>query len=184
MAVKHELHQQQVQVRDHGHDGGEELDKAKPRKPASRRALRKILSRLHVDTWTSKHDAKLLDLLQRRTAGQGGERRRSVGDLTGEDWSAIHAELNAATGSGFPVEELQRRVGEFRRELEAVGRIKSHPRFGYDARRRVVVADEDDWKRYTLVLASCIYRSVAICMFLGLRIAVDLLYYLDLFSSR
>uniref|UniRef100_R7W2Z3 Uncharacterized protein n=1 Tax=Aegilops tauschii TaxID=37682 RepID=R7W2Z3_AEGTA len=80
------------------------------------------------------------------TAGRGG----GVGDLTGEDWSAIRAELNAATGSGFPVEELQRRVGEFRREVEAVGRIKSHPRFAYDPRRRVVVAEEADWKRYTL----------------------------------
>ncbi|KAM0927892.1 hypothetical protein ACQ4PT_002135 [Festuca glaucescens] len=151
MAVKQQLHQQQVEVQQgHGHDGGEELDKAKPRKPVSRRALRKILSRLHVDTRTRQHDAKLLDLLQRRTAGHGGERRRSVGDLTGEDWSAIRLELNSGTGSGFPVEELQRRVGEFRRELEAVGRIKSHPRFGYDPRRRVVVAEEDDWRRYTL----------------------------------
>jgi hypothetical protein len=170
MAVKHELHQQQVQVHHgHGHDGGEVLDKAKPRKPVSRRALRKILSRLHVDTWTRQHDAKLLDLLQRRTAGHGGERRRSVGDLTGEDWSAIRVELNSATGSAFPVEELQRRVGDFRRELEAVGRIKSHPRFSYDPRRRVVVAEEDDWRRYTLVRASCIDPSVVIRMFPVLR---------------
>ena len=151
MAVKEEL-QQETHVHEHGHaaaNSGEELEKAKPRKQPSRRALRKILSRLHVDTWTKQHDAKLLDLLQRRTAGHGGERRRSVGDLTGEEWSAIRAELNAATGSGFPVEELQRRVGEFRRELEAVGRIKSHPRFGYDPRRQVVVAEEDEWRRCT-----------------------------------
>uniref|UniRef100_A0ACD5WCP8 Uncharacterized protein n=1 Tax=Avena sativa TaxID=4498 RepID=A0ACD5WCP8_AVESA len=158
MAVKkEELQQQQVHVHDHGHEGANdsggrgELEKAKARKPVSRRALRKILSRLHVDTWTRQHDAKLLDLLQRRTAGHGGERRRrSVGDLTGEDWSAVRVDLNAATGSAFSVEELQRRVGEFRRELEAVGRIKNHPPFGYDPRRRVVVAEEDDWKRYTL----------------------------------
>ncbi|CAM0877193.1 unnamed protein product [Alopecurus aequalis] len=157
MAAKQlEVHQQQVQVHGHGHEGandgssGEWLEKAKPRKQPSRRALRKILSRLHVDTWTKQHDAKLLDLLQRRVAGYRGERTRSVGDLTGEDWSAICADLNAATGSGFPVEDLHRRVGEFRRELEAVGRIKSNPRFGYDPRRRVVVAEEDDWRRYTL----------------------------------
>ncbi|VAI38744.1 unnamed protein product [Triticum turgidum subsp. durum] len=150
-AAKHEVHQE-MHVHAHGNagahggSGGEEPGKAMARKPASRRALRKILSRLHVDAWTRQHDAKLLDLLQRHTAGRGG----GVGDLTGEDWSAVRAELNAATGSGFAVEELQRRVGEFRRELEAVGRTKSHPRFGYDPRRRVVVAEEADWKRYTL----------------------------------
>ncbi|VAI23903.1 unnamed protein product [Triticum turgidum subsp. durum] len=149
-AAKHEVHQE-MHVHAHGHAGangagGEEPEKAKSRKPASRRALRKILSRLHVDAWTRQHDAKLLDLLQRHAAGRGG----GVGDLTGEDWSAIRAELNAATGSGFPVEELQRRVGEFRRELETVGRTKSHPRLGYDPRRRVVVAEEADWKWYTL----------------------------------
>ncbi|KAE8788806.1 Ubiquitin-60S ribosomal protein L40 [Hordeum vulgare] len=148
--TKHEV-RQEIDVHAHGHTGangggGEEPEKARARNLPSRRALRKILSRLHVDAWTRQHDAKLLDLLQRRTAGRGG----GVGELTGEDWSAIRAELNAATGSGFPVEELQRRVGEFRRELEAVGRIKSHPRSGYDPRRRVVVvAEEADWKRYT-----------------------------------
>ncbi|KAF7075598.1 hypothetical protein CFC21_080361 [Triticum aestivum] len=152
MTAKQEvLHQQQVHVHDHGPEGAnggvdDEPEKAKSRKLPSRRVLRKILSRLHVDAWTRQHDTKLLDLLQRHTAGRGG----GVGDLTGEDWSAIRAELNAATGSGFPVEELQRRVGEFRREVEAVGRIKSHPRFAYDPRRRVVVAEEADWKRYTL----------------------------------
>lgn len=150
MTAKQEVpHQQQVHVHEHGDEGKNGGEKAKARKPASRRALRKILSRLHVDAWTRQHDAKLLDLLQRQTAGRGG----GVGDLTGEDWSAIRAELNAATGSRFPVEELQRRVGEFRRELEAVGRIKSHPRFGYDPRRRVVIAEEADRKSYTLVSA-------------------------------
>ncbi|EMS55721.1 Ubiquitin-60S ribosomal protein L40 [Triticum urartu] len=129
-AAKHEVHQE-MHVHAHGHAGangagGEEPEKAKARKPASRRALRKILSRLHVDAWTRQHDAKLLDLLQRHAAGRGG----GVGDLTGEDWSAIRAELNAATGSGFPVEELQRRGG--------------------GGRRRVVVAEEADWKWYTL----------------------------------
>ncbi|KAL6636717.1 hypothetical protein ACP70R_024289 [Stipagrostis hirtigluma subsp. patula] len=126
-------------------DGGGE-GAINKRKPVSRRSLRKILSRLHVDVWTSQHDAKLLDLLVRRT--RSGE--RTAGDLTADDWSAIRAELNAATGSAFPVEELQRRVGEFRRELDAVGRIKSHPSFSYDARRQVVVAGEADWKRYVL----------------------------------
>ncbi|WVZ60969.1 hypothetical protein U9M48_010915 [Paspalum notatum var. saurae] len=114
------------------------------RKPVSRRSLRKILSRLHVDVWTGQHDAKLLDLLLRHTRG----RDRAVGDLTADDWAAIRAELNAATGSAFPAEELQRRLAGFRREFDAVTRIKDHPRFTYDARRRVVVAKEADWKRY------------------------------------
>ncbi|KAF7068588.1 hypothetical protein CFC21_074329 [Triticum aestivum] len=144
-AAKHEVHAH-GHAGAHGGSGGEEPGKAKARKPPSRRALRKILSRLHVDAWTRQHDAKLLDLLQRHAAGRGG----GVGDLTGEDWSAVRAELNAATGSGFAVEELQRRVGEFRRELEAVGRTKSNLRFGYDPHRRVVVAEEADWKSYTL----------------------------------
>ncbi|CAL4945015.1 unnamed protein product [Urochloa decumbens] len=130
---------------DHGRDAGGEKANNK-RKPVSRRSLRKILSRLHVDVWTAQHDAKFLDLLLRHTRGGG----RGVGDLTAEDWRAIRAELNAATGSAFPVEELQRRLAEFRREFEAVSRIKEHRRFSYDARRRVVVATEAEWKRYVL----------------------------------
>uniref|UniRef100_A0A0D9W0G5 Ubiquitin-like domain-containing protein n=1 Tax=Leersia perrieri TaxID=77586 RepID=A0A0D9W0G5_9ORYZ len=121
----------------------------KRRKPVTRRAIRKILSRLQVDdAWTSHRDAKFLDLLLRHTAGGGGG--RNVGELTGEEWSAIGAELNAATGSSFAVEELQRRMGEFRREFEAAGRIKNHPLFSYDPRRRVVVASQADWKNYLL----------------------------------
>lgn len=119
------------------------------RPPVSRRSLRKILSRLHVDVWTAQHDAKFLDLLQRRTRGCG------VGDLTADDWSAIRAELNAATGSAFPVEDLQRRLAELRRDFDAVSRIKDHPRFTYDVRRHVVVAKETEWKRYVLVRADC-----------------------------
>ncbi|KAL6893860.1 hypothetical protein ACP4OV_007958 [Aristida adscensionis] len=138
---------------DHGHGHGHAAaasandGEGMKRKPVSRRSLRKILSRLHVDVWTSQHDAKLLDLLLRRTRAAGG---RGAGELTADDWSAIAAELNAATGSAFPVEELQRRLGEFRRELDAVARIRSHPSFSYDARRRVVVAGEADWKRYVV----------------------------------
>ncbi|ONM10609.1 Ubiquitin-60S ribosomal protein L40 [Zea mays] len=129
----------------HGHE--EAVVKATTtRPPVSRRSLRKILSRLHVDVWTAQHDAKFLDLLQRRTRGCGV----GVGDLTADDWSAIRAELNAATGSAFPVEDLQRRLGELRREFDAVSRIKDHPRFTYDARRHVVVAKETEWKRYVL----------------------------------
>ncbi|TVU44480.1 hypothetical protein EJB05_03923, partial [Eragrostis curvula] len=135
---------QLVHVHDDREAGGEETIK---RKPVSRRALRKILSRLHVDVWTSQHDAKFLDLLHRHTTRSGG---RGVGDLTADDWSSIRAELNAATRSAFPVEELQRRLGEFRREFDAASRIRSHPSFGYDARRRIVVAREADWKRYVL----------------------------------
>ncbi|CAN6303083.1 unnamed protein product [Urochloa humidicola] len=145
-------HQQQQQLilfdadgHDHDSGGG---DKAIRRKPVSRRSLRKILSRLHVDVWTAQHDAKFLDLLLRRTRAGGGE--RGVGDLTADDWRAIRGELNAATGSAFPVEELQRRLAEFRRQFEAVSRIKEHRRFSYDARRRVVVATEAEWKRYVL----------------------------------
>ncbi|RLN38699.1 hypothetical protein C2845_PM01G22670 [Panicum miliaceum] len=114
----------------HGGGGGE--DAVIKRKPVTRRSLRKILSRLHVDVWTAQHDAK------------------DVGDLTAGDWRAIHAELNAVTRSAFPVEELQRRLAEFRREFEAVSRIKDHRGFSYDARRRVVVATEAEWKRYVL----------------------------------
>ncbi|XP_062209466.1 uncharacterized protein LOC133911283 [Phragmites australis] len=150
VTVKQELHQQQqlMLLDDHDHEAaaandGEEIIK---RKPVSRRSLRKILSRLHVDVWTSQHDAKFLDLLLRHT--RNGE--RNVGDLTVQDWSDIRAELNAATRSAFPVQELQRRLDEFRREFEAVSRIKNHHQFSYDARRRVVVANEDDWKRYIL----------------------------------
>ncbi|KAL5210032.1 hypothetical protein ABZP36_005655 [Zizania latifolia] len=146
VTVKQELHQQQLHLEIAALDDDGEEDKAK-RKPVSRRALRRILSRLHVDSWTSQHDAKFLDLLLRHTGGGG---KRNVGDLTGEDWSAIRAELNAATGSRFPVEELQRRLGEFRREFEAASRIKNHPRFSYDPRRRVVVAEEADWKLYIM----------------------------------
>ncbi|XP_040378614.1 uncharacterized protein LOC102722943 [Oryza brachyantha] len=151
VTTKQELQQQQQQLHVHGavdDDGAadEEEDVIK-RKSASRRALRKILSRLHVDAWTSQHDAKLLDLLLRLRRAGGG---RNVGDLTGAEWSAIRAELNAATGSGFPVEELQRRLGKFRQEFEAAGRIKNHPRFSYDTRRRVVVAKKADWKNYIL----------------------------------
>ena len=128
---------------DHGGGGGggggkEEAVVKTTRTPVSRRSLRKILSRLHVDVWTAQHDAKLLDLLLlRRTRSDGG-----VGDLTADDWSAIRAELNAAAGPAFPVEDLQRRLAELRREFDAVSRIKDHPRFTYDARRRVVVAKE------------------------------------------
>lgn len=153
VTMKQELHQQHVHDHEDVNDGD---DKKIKRKPVSRRSLRKILSRLHVDAWTSQHDAKFLDLLLRHT----GSGERNVGDLTGEDWSAIRAELNAATGSGFPVEELQRRLGEFRREFEAVSRIKNHPRFSYNLRRRVVVAKEADWKRYILVRAALIVTSL------------------------
>uniref|UniRef100_A0A0D9ZER8 Ubiquitin-like domain-containing protein n=1 Tax=Oryza glumipatula TaxID=40148 RepID=A0A0D9ZER8_9ORYZ len=145
--TKQEMHQQQ-QLHVHVTADDEE-EKAIKRKPVSRRALRKILSRLQVDAWTSQHDAKFLDLLLRHTHTGGGG-ARNVGELTGEDWSSIRAELNAATGSGFPVEELQRRLGEFRREFEAASRIKNHPRFSYDPRRRVVVAKQADWKNYIL----------------------------------
>ncbi|PAN44412.1 hypothetical protein PAHAL_9G040900 [Panicum hallii] len=145
--------QQQLMLFDdhhHGRDaarrGGEEA--VIKRKPVSRRSLRKILSRLHVDVWTAQHDAKFLDLLLRHTRGGGGG--RTVGDLTADDWRAIRAELNAATRSAFPVEELQRRLAEYRREFEAVSRIKDHRGFSYDARRRVVVATEAEWKRYVL----------------------------------
>ncbi|CAN6280872.1 unnamed protein product [Urochloa humidicola] len=142
-------HQQQLVLFDdadgHVHDAGGE--KAIRRKPVSRRSLRKILSRLHVDVWTAQHDARFLDLLLRHTRRGGG---RAVGDLTAEDWRAIRGELKAATGSEFPVEELQRRLAEFRRQFEAVSRIKEHRRFSYDARRRVVVATEAEWKRYVL----------------------------------
>lgn len=132
-------------------DHGEEEPVVKTTRPlVSRRSLRKILSRLHVDVWTAQHDAEFLDLLLRRTRGGTG-----VGDLTADDWSAIRAELNAATGSSFPVEELQRRLAELRLEFDAVSRIKDHPRFTYDARRRVVVAREAEWKRYVLVRAHC-----------------------------
>jgi hypothetical protein len=131
--------------------GGGDGDKATiKRKLVSRHSLRKILSRLHVDVWTAQHDAKFLDLLLRHTRG-GGDRRRAVGDLTEDDWRAIRAELNSATRSAFPVEELRRRLAEFRREFDAVSRIKNHRRFSYDARRRVVVATEAEWKRYVLV---------------------------------
>ncbi|CAL4927963.1 unnamed protein product [Urochloa decumbens] len=133
---------------DHGRDAGSDKGTIR-RKPVSRRSLRKILSRLHVDVWTAQHDAKFLDLLLRHTRGGGGG-GRGVGDLTAEDWRAIRAELNGATGSAFPVEEMQRRLAEFRREFEAVSRIKEHRRFSYDARRRVVVATEAEWKRYVL----------------------------------
>ncbi|CAN6286440.1 unnamed protein product [Urochloa humidicola] len=131
----------------HGRAAGGEKG-AMRRKPVSRRSLRKILSRLHVDVWTARHDAKFLDLLLRHTTrgGRGG----GVGDLTAEDWRGVRDELNAATGCAFPVEELQRRLAGFRREFEAVSRIKEHRRFSYDARRRVVVATEAEWKRYVL----------------------------------
>ena len=138
---------------DHGGGGGEEEEAVvkTTRPPVSRRSLRKILSRLHVDVWTAQHDAKLLDLLLlRRTRGGGG-----VGDLTADDWSAIRAEHNASTGSTFPVEDLQRRLVKIRCEFGAVSRIKDHPQFTYDARRRVVVAKEAEWKRYVLVRADC-----------------------------
>jgi hypothetical protein len=69
-----------------------------------------------------------------------------VGDHTEDDWHAIHAEMNAATRSAFPVEDLQRRLAEFRCEFDAVSRIKDHRRFSY-----VVVATEAEWKRYVLV---------------------------------
>ncbi|OEL33056.1 hypothetical protein BAE44_0005923 [Dichanthelium oligosanthes] len=131
---------------DHGRVGVPEEAIVK-RKPVSRRSLRKILSRLHVDVWTAQHDAKFLDLLLRHTRGGGG---RDVGDLTADDWRAIRAELNSDTRSAFPVEELKRRLAEFRGEFDAVSRIKDHHRFSYDARRRVVVATEAEWKRYVL----------------------------------
>jgi hypothetical protein len=74
-----------------------------------------------------------------------------VGDLTEDNWRAIHAELNAAMRSAFPVEDLQRWLAEFRREFDAVRRVKDHRRFSYNTRRRVVVATEAEWKRYVLV---------------------------------
>ena len=117
---------------DHGGGGcGEEEAVVKTtRPPVSRRSLCKILSRLHVDVWTPQHDAKFLDLLLLRGMRGGA----GVGDLTADDWSsAIRTELNAATGSAFPVEDLQRRLAELRREFDAVSRIKDHPRFTYDA---------------------------------------------------
>ena len=149
--------QQQLMLFDDDHGRGAEEAVIK-RKPLSRRSLRKILSRLHVDVWTAQHDAKFLDLLLRHTRGGG----RAVGDLTAGDWRAIHAELNAATRSAFPVEELQRRLSEFRREFEAVSRIKDHHGFSYDARRRVVVATEAEWKRYVLVGAAAHHHPIAI----------------------
>ncbi|KAJ1293077.1 hypothetical protein BS78_01G040500 [Paspalum vaginatum] len=147
--VKQLIDQQQQQLmrfEDDHEPAASTEETARRRRPASRRSLRKILSRLHVDVWTGQHDAKLLDLLLRHT--RGGD--RAVGDLTADDWAAIRAELNAATRSAFPAEELQRRLAGFRREFDAVTRIKDHPRFTYDARRRVVVATEADWKRYVL----------------------------------
>lgn len=162
--AKQEMHQQQQQQL-HVHVAADDEEKAIKRKPVSRRALRKILSRLQVDAWTSQHDAKFLDLLLRHTGGGGGA--RNVGELTGEDWSSIRAELNAATGSGFPVEELQRRLGEFRREFEAASRIKNHPRFSYDPRRRVVVAKQADWKNYILVRRHCCILPNRECLLLG-----------------
>ncbi|CAL4936630.1 unnamed protein product [Urochloa decumbens] len=141
--------QQQLVLFDDADDRGRGEEGAIRRKPVSRRSLRKILSRLHVDVWTAQHDAKFLDLLLRHTRCGGGG-GTGVGDLTAEDWRSIRAELNGATGSVFPVEEMQRRLAEFRREFEAVSRIKEHRRFSYDARRRVVVATEAEWKRYVL----------------------------------
>ncbi|XP_066317949.1 uncharacterized protein [Miscanthus floridulus] len=110
-------------------EGGEEAVKT-TRPPVSRRSLCKILSWLHVDVWTAQHDAKFLDLLLLRGMRGGAD----VGDLTVDYWSsAICTEFNAATGSAFPVEDLQRRLAELRREFDAVNRIKDHPRFTYDA---------------------------------------------------
>ena len=152
VTVRQLIDQQQLRLFDDDHGRGAEEAIIK-RKPVSRRSLRKILSRLHVDVWTAQHDAKFLDLLLRHTRGGGGG-GWAVGDLTAGDWRAIRAELNAATRSAFPVEELQRRLSEFRREFEAVSRIKDHHGFSYDARRRVVVATETEWKRYVLVGAA------------------------------
>ena len=150
--------QQQLMLFDDDHGRGAEEAVIK-RKPLSRRSLRKILSRLHLDVWTAQHDAKILDLLLRHTRGGGGQ---TVDDLTAGDWRAIRAELNAATRSAFPVEELQRRLAEYRREFEAVSRIKDHHGFRYDARRRVVVATEAEWKRYVLVGAAAHHHPIAI----------------------
>ena len=149
--------QQQLMFFDDDHGRGAEEAVIK-RKPVSRRSLRKILSRLHVDVWTAQHDAKFLDLLLRHTRGGG----RAVGDLTAGDWRAIRAELKAATRSAFPVEELQRRLAEYWREFEAVSRTKDHHGFRYDARRRVVVATEAEWKRYVLVGAAAHHHPIAI----------------------
>jgi hypothetical protein len=71
-----------------------------------------------VDVWTAQHDAKFLDLLLLRSMrGCAG-----VGDLTADDRSAIRAKLNVATGSAFPVEDLQRRLAELRRAPSAGSR--------------------------------------------------------------
>jgi len=131
----------------------------KPSSPTALFPRLKILSRLHVDVWTAQHDAKFLDLLLRHTRGGGGG-GWAVGDLTAGDWRAIRAELNAATRSAFPVEELQRRLAEYWREFEAVSRIKDHHGFSYDARRRVVVATEAEWKRYVLVGAAAHHHLI------------------------
>ena len=156
VTVRQLIDQQQLMLFDDDHGRGAEEAVIK-RKPLSRRSLRKILSRLHVDVWTAQHDAKFLDLLLRHTRGGGG---RTVDDLTAGDWRAIRAELNAATRSAFPVEELQRRLAEYRREFEAVSRIKDHHGFRYDARRRVVVATEAEWKRYVLVGAAAHHHLI------------------------
>jgi hypothetical protein len=127
--------------------GGGDGDKATiKRKLVSRHSLRKILSRLHVDMWTAQHDAKFLDQMLRHTRG-GGDRRRAVGDLPEDNWRAIRVELNAAMRSAFPVEDLQRWLAESRREFDALRRVKDHRTFSYNARRRVVVATEAEWKR-------------------------------------
>uniref|UniRef100_A0A0E0C7G2 Ubiquitin-like domain-containing protein n=1 Tax=Oryza meridionalis TaxID=40149 RepID=A0A0E0C7G2_9ORYZ len=52
--TKKEMHQQQLL---HVHVAAADEEKVIKRKPVSRRALRKILSRLQVDAWTSQHDA-------------------------------------------------------------------------------------------------------------------------------
>ena len=156
VTVRQLIDQQQLMLFDDDHGRGAEEAIIK-RKPVSRRSLRKILSRLHLDVWTAQHDAKFLDLLLRHTRGGGG---RTVDDLTAGDWRAIRAELNAATRSAFPVEELQRRLSEFRLEFEAVSRIKDHHGFSYDARRRVVVATEAEWKRYVLVGAAAHHHLI------------------------
>ena len=159
VTVRQLINEQQQQLMlfddDHGRAAAEEA--IIERKPVSRRSLRKILSRLHLDVWKAQHDAKFLDLLLRHTRGGGG---RTVDDLTAGDWRAIRAELNAATRSAFPVEELQRRLSEFRLEFEAVSRIKDHHGFSYDARRRVVVATEAEWKRYVLVGAAAHHHLI------------------------
>ncbi|XP_052142817.1 uncharacterized protein LOC127762358 isoform X2 [Oryza glaberrima] len=75
--TKKEMHQQQLL---HVHVAAADEEKVIKRKPVSRRALRKILSRLRVDAWTSQHDAGRAPAVARWPTGTHdagvGERKR------------------------------------------------------------------------------------------------------------